>query len=558
MLITKVQKTATTISLVIVYLALWYVAAIFEYGPFASLWYAPAGLSVAILILWKKDGFFKVWLCVWCVSVLTQYTYVDNPNLFRVVLVSISAAFTHTVPYWLAIKTFRKIQTALQSKPEGLLVQPALYAILLLIGSLGAALLGILTQIVFADMSVIVAKNIWLGWWIGDYVGVVVLAPIFIFVACKYMGKLTNPQDIFLLNHSHTKDFLPKEKLSIFAWVLIALLPAIVAIARVELDDRIPEVLAFLLVLLPIAILSTRATWGVLVSSTVMSSVLIIITVKYFGIIGDAMAYQATLLAIAVTSLYFYDFVKNFELRAQELLDTERSLSTASKLLTLNEIGANIAHELCTPLQTALSSSQRVRRRLEKRDDDWSVEVGELNNVRDAIGQASDIVESVRNLVKMPKQKSSCCSINDTLILVRKLVASSAEKQAVQIHITDKQKFDLVKIEQSELIQILENLISNSIRSAAQTSTKEVTVSLNQADDKSVSVEVTDSGKGIAKTDLNNLFKPGHSRSIDGLGLGLWVSRSIAERRGSTLEYIYNDDINWCFRLTLSSKESEQ
>jgi signal transduction histidine kinase len=558
MLITKLQKAATTISLVVVYLTLWHVATIFEYAPFASLWYAPAGLSVAILMLWKRDGFIKVWLCVWCVSVLTQYTYFDNPSLLRVILVSTSAAFTHTVPYWLALKAFNKTQTVLASTSESVLLRPILYAIYILAGALGAALFGILSQIAFADMTFAVAKAIWLGWWLGDYVGAIVLAPFFIFIGCKYLSNLTEPENSFLLHHSETKSFFPKETSLWYPWILIVLLPSTIAIARVEFDDRIPVVLAFLLALLPIAILSTRNTWGVLVSSTVSSSILIIITVKYFGVLGDAITYQATLLAIAVTSLYFYDLVKSFDLRAQELIETEHTLSMASKLLTLNEIGTNIAHELSTPLQTALSSSQRVRRRLEKRDDDWSIEIEELNYVKAAINQASNTVESVRRLVKTPQSNPSHCNIGDALQLARKLSESNAREYDVQMYIKENPKQMRVKIGQSELTQILLNLISNGVRSAAETVAKTVTITVGPVNESSVFIKVTDSGNGVDASNVHSLFKFGDSKSKDGLGLGLWSSRSIAERCGGTLEYIYNDDEDRCFRLTLTRLEPEQ
>ena len=558
MAITKLQNTTTTIFLIILYFALWQMAKIFEYAPFASLWYAPAGLSVTILILWKNDGYLKVFLCVWCVSVASQYIHFNDQNILRVGLISALAAFSHTLPYWLAIKLFTKIEVILRVKPEGILIRSIAFCTLLLIGSLGAALLGIVTKIIFAGMPLTVAQNIWLSWWIGDYVGAVVLSPLFILIFYRYARKLTSPENVFLLNHSRTQNFLPKEKISSIAWFLIILSPAVIVIAQSELDARIPVVISFLIVLLPIAVLSTRASWGVLVSAIVMSSISIIIITRFLGIIDNAIAYQATLIATAVTALYFYDLVQNFELRAQKLLEVERTLSTASNLLTLNEIGVNIAHELRTPLQTALSSSQRVRRRLEKLDDDWSIELSELKNTKNAINQINNTIESVRNLVKIPTNKLQYCSVNDSLFLVNDLLKSSANQQSISINIRGTKIPYFAKIEQNELMQILMNLISNSIKSSAQTSSKEVTVSLNKLGDRKLSVEVTDSGKGIEKDDLKDLFKLGHSKLKDGLGLGLWVSKSITERQQATLEYIQHDDTQWCFRLTLDSTEYQK
>jgi signal transduction histidine kinase len=551
----KALKTAISICLVAAYLTLWYVAAVFEYAPFASLWYAPAGLSVAILLLWKNDGFIKVWLCVFCVSILTQYSYFDNPATSRVLLVSVSAAFTHATPYWLAIKAFNKTQVILDSRSEGILLRPIVYAFYLLAGALGAALLGIVSQLAFADMSLDTARAIWLGWWLGDYVGVIILAPVFVFIGCKYFSARTEPENIFLIRHSQAKQFFPNEISLWCAWILVALLPSMIAIARVEVDARIPEVVAFLLVLLPIAILSVKSTWGVLVSATVSSSVLIIVTVKYFGVLGDAIGYQATLLAIAVTAMYFYDVVRNFESSAQELVEKERSLNTANRLLTLNAMGANIAHELSTPLQTALSASQRVRRRIEKMRGNWAIEIDGLNNVKDAIDQASNTVESVRSLAQAPQPSESQCTITEALQLAYKLATPVAKKHDVEIEINNLSGTASVGMEQSELTQILINLISNGIRGAAGTAERKVAVSVLDLDRLRTVIEVTDSGRGVEASEATRLFQFGHSSSSDRLGLGLWVSRSIAERRGCSLEYNFDDETNWCFRLTINRTE---
>jgi signal transduction histidine kinase len=549
------QNFATTISLIVVYIAVFYIAAIFEYAPSASLWYAPSGLTVAILMLWKSDGFIKVWLSVFFVSVLVKYPDYD---LIRVLLISTSAGFTHTVPYFLALKAFNRTESNLKSKPDRALLRPILYAFYLLIGALSAALLGIGTQMVFADMTFSIARHIWLSWWLGDYVGAIILGPVFIFIGCKYLSKLIKPENTFLIRYSQITRFLPTEKLSYIAWMLIVLLPSTIVITRIEFDDRIPAVLSFLFALLPIAILSMRNTWGTLVSSTVLSSLLIIVTVQYFGIQDNAITYQTTLLAISVTSLYFYDFARSFELRAQDLVETEHSLSMASKLLTLNEVGANIAHELSTPLQAALSSSQRVRRRLEKSNDDWSIEIDELNNIKDAINQANVTVDSVCSLVKTPQSSISYYTIDDAIQLACKLTEPKVNKHNVQVYIENTQKQMCVKIEQGELVQVLLNLISNSVRSATESIAKTVTISVELKNESLVFIKVTDSGKGVDELNVRNLFKFGHSKSNDGLGLGLWTSKSIAERQGGALEYIHAADDSWCFRLTLRRLEREQ
>ena len=70
-------------------------------------------------------------------------------------------------------------------------------------------------------------------------------------------------------------------------------------------------------------------------------------------------------------------------------------------------------------------------------------------------------------------------------------------------------------------------------------------------------LELFDGGDGVEASTLNQLFRVGASEAVDGLGLGLWVSKSIAERRGGTLEYIEKEGGGWCFRLSLKCMKGQ-
>jgi signal transduction histidine kinase len=546
------KSTLATISLILLYLLLWHAAALFEYAPFASLWYAPAGLSVAILLLWEKSGFVKVWLCVYVVAIVAQYTYDGNPDVLNVLLISFFAAFGHTIPYWLAVKTHNKLCLRYEGLSEGGLLGPILYPVFLFLGSVGAATLGILVQVTFAQMPVSVGLSIWLGWWVGDYVAVIVLTPLFVYLGVRFFRQWAEPRNSFMVIYSATQHLFPKHWLSWLCWVSIIILPALASMMRAMLDSRLPVGLMFFVALLPIAILATRNTWGVMISASVLSSITVIISAKLFGMSGDAIEYQFELLTIAVTILYFYYFVSSFKDRTQALLVAERSLGTASRLFVLNEVSANIAHEMSTPLQAALSSSQRVRRRLEKREDDWSLEIDELNNTKLAIGQAGKTLNSVRNLVKTNGSNDENCRVEGAFSTAFGLINSITKMHGIRFTVNGISHLPEVAIEKNELVQILLNLISNSISSLKSISErrKEIFVS-GELSGSVVCLELFDGGDGVEASTLKQLFMAGASDAVDGLGLGLWVSRSIAERRGGTLEYIEKESGGWCFRLSL-------
>ncbi len=552
------KSTLVTISLILIYILLWHAADLFKYAPFASLWYAPAGLSVAILLLWKKSGFFKVWLCVYVVAMVSPYTHAQNPDISDALLVSFLAAFGHTIPYWVALKAHNKLCQAFDALSEGDLVGPILYPVFLVVGSIGAATLGILIRITFSQMPASVGLSIWLSFWVGDYVGVIVLAPLFVFLGVRYFRRWIEPEKCFLVEYSATKHLFPKHWLSWLCWVSIVILPSLASMARAMLDSRLPVGLMFFVALLPIAILATRNTWGVMVTATVLSSITIIISSKLFGMSGDAIEYQFELLTIAVTMLYFYYFASSFRDRTQALLVAERSLGTASRLFVLNEVSANIAHEMSTPLQAALSSSQRVRRRLEKREGDWALEIDELNNAKLAIGQAGNTLNSVRNLVKKNGASDQSCVIEKALSTALELVNSITKMHGIRFTVAEVSHLPDVEIEKNELVQILLNLISNSMNSLKSKSEQEKEIFVSgRRSGSMICIELFDGGDGVEASTLNQLFMAGASDAVDGLGLGLWVSKSIAERRGGILEYIEKDGGGWCFRLSLKCTRGE-
>jgi signal transduction histidine kinase len=555
-----IKSFIVTLCLVILYWSLWHSSSIFEYAPYASLWFAPSGLAVAILLLWNRDGFVKVWICVWFVSMQTQFVQYGNVNFIGNLTVSSSIAFGFTIPYWLAVRSFLKIEHLNKETATSALLRPILFPLFLLAGSLGAATLGILSLISFGDLTVTDGKSIWLAWWIGDFVGVILLAPIFVLLGYRFLKPWIEPENTLLVQNASNQKAFSLDMVSLISILMIILLPSIIAIARAELDERIPIIFSFFLALLSITILTARNTWTVILITTVLSSLSIIITVKYFSVRGDGIAYQTTLLAIAITSYYFYDFVKSFTSNTQQLVEMERSLGTASRLLTLNELSTNIAHELSTPLQTALIASQRVRRRLQKIEGDWSVEKTELTNIKLAIEQASKTIDSVRNLVKSPGSENVCCSLQDTFEITLKLIESAAHEDDVEINISDLSKLPPVAIGQNELIQVFLNLINNSISSLSEVTNKKISISAIDSNYSEIFLQISDSGRGIGKHLSTNLFKIGTSQSDDGLGLGLglWVSRSIAERRGGSLDYINESNTDSFFQLTLKTAKGIQ
>lgn len=323
------RKTVATVIVATLYWGLWHASTVFEYAPHVSLWFAPSGLVVAVLLLWKRDGWIKAWISVFSLSVFAQITQYSTPSIGDAITVSVAIATSGTLPYWLAVKFFVRTDLASDGGVTGALLRPIWYSVLTLAAALGAAVLGILSLVTLSNLSTSEAETIWLAWWIGDFVGVTILAPLFVMIGTHLFEQWVEPHDTFLVDKGRGKEEFALGTLGWLSFALVILLPPMVAIARSEIDERIPTILAFMLALLPIAILAARASWLVIVTVVVLSSLSTIFAVKYFGVVGDGIVYQTTLLAIVITAHYFHTFVA---VAQSQSLRIERSTEEQNEL----------------------------------------------------------------------------------------------------------------------------------------------------------------------------------------------------------------------------------
>ena len=88
--------------------------------------------------------------------------------------------------------------------------------------------------------------------------------------------------------------------------------------------------------------------------------------------------------------------------------------------------------------------------------------------------------------------------------------------------------YDLkVKLNASLFEWVIENLCKNAVDAMEGAGT--ITLSINDSSDKEVVVEVTDTGKGIKKKDMRNVFRPGFTTKKRGWGIGLSLAKRIVE-----------------------------
>ena len=196
---------------------------------------------------------------------------------------------------------------------------------------------------------------------------------------------------------------------------------------------------------------------------------------------------------------------------------------------------ADASHELRSPL-TAIKGQTEVALQRER-------EPGDYREVLQAVNLEVDrMIRLVASLLNLARADASQIPMNREPVSVRGLVTDAAEQiapaAAGRVTITVQPGEDIsVQADQDLLLQLMLNLLDNAVKHSGPGSG--VTVSWRR-DGPHVEIEVADTGAGIAPEDLAHIFdrfyRVDRARTSGGAGLGLSISRWIAEAHGGSLE----------------------
>jgi PAS domain S-box-containing protein len=221
--------------------------------------------------------------------------------------------------------------------------------------------------------------------------------------------------------------------------------------------------------------------------------------------------------------------------RAEDhLRDTRIKLAKASRLTTVAELAASIAHELNQPLMSILANAQAAKRWLNAA----SPNVMEVNSsiertIRDA--QAADeTMQHIRALFKQESFVKKDVKIPEILNEVVRIVQEDPKKRAVPVECHLEESLPAVPVDQIQIQQVFINLIVNAIEALeGQQRPPQVTLRAAVTDSDRMLIQVIDNGPGVH--DPERIFDAFMTTKEKGMGIGLAVSRSIVECHGGRL-----------------------
>jgi C4-dicarboxylate-specific signal transduction histidine kinase len=241
------------------------------------------------------------------------------------------------------------------------------------------------------------------------------------------------------------------------------------------------------------------------------------------------------------------------KLAEEALRETQAELAHVTRVATLGEMTASIAHEINQPLAAVVNNASACLRWL----------AGPAPNLEEARQSAAliitdghragEIISRIRALVKKVPPQKNWLDINETIQEVIALARSEVQGNHVALQTQLSDELPLVLGDRIQLQQVILNLVMNGIEAMSQVTdqSRDLLIRSCEYESDKVLVAVQDSGIGIDSQNLEKIFDTFYTTKSQGMGMGLAISRSIVENHGGQLWAVPNDGPGVTFEFAL-------
>jgi signal transduction histidine kinase len=243
------------------------------------------------------------------------------------------------------------------------------------------------------------------------------------------------------------------------------------------------------------------------------------------------------------------------ELAAARMRETvERAeLARVSRLTTIGEMAASIAHEVKQPLAAIVASGNAALRWLANTTPDLGKAHAALQRIVSDGHRASRVIDSVGAMFKKDTQQKAAVDVNGLIEEVLAALHSELQSERISVQVERDERARHVLANRVQLQQVLLNLIVNAIDGMRSIGDRPrvLRVGVGVSESNSVLVRVDDTGSGIDPELRDRIFEPFVTTKPGGMGLGLSICRSIVEAHGGRVSVSAGNPHGSSFQLAL-------
>lgn len=251
---------------------------------------------------------------------------------------------------------------------------------------------------------------------------------------------------------------------------------------------------------------------------------------------------------------------------ADTIREKEAHLAHVSRVATMGELVAGMAHEIHQPLHAAKTFAEAARRNLEMSQDNPDTqnnpETTATNHIEtaidctleisNAITRTAKIIRSLREFTHFRPVKFELLDLNRVVNEASELIAYETRKAQVKLIFDLTSGIPDIQGDPIQLQQVCVNLLMNACEAMVETPAEERQISITTGSDSShVRLAFRDAGCGVAENNWDKLFDAFHTTKQLGMGMGLSLCKSIAEAHGGKIWGERNEGSGMTFVLEL-------
>jgi len=239
---------------------------------------------------------------------------------------------------------------------------------------------------------------------------------------------------------------------------------------------------------------------------------------------------------IAVLEQRVRERTEKLEDAYERLKRSKQKMIQSTKLISLGEMGAGIAHELNSPLAGILTIVEVLLSRMDREDRSYAM----VLKLKDAAVRSKHIILDMLSYARPFKGSSEPINMNDLVRSTLSLFISEVNAADMEIRLDLAKSLPMVSGIRGQLMEVIFNIIKNARDALDGYGSIYISTETTEEDGKrGVVVNITDSGPGIPEEILDRIFDPFFSTKERGsglnIGLGLSISESIIKEHGGVI-----------------------